>query len=134
MWSCLCARSRLWNPKLKNKWTNSRQLCGLWYVCCTRFKYFMKCSFNCCHSVNIRCFFFSSLLNVTVELSISSLFPTIPSSRASSLQYASLPPPPLGPFLDVLTLLLGVLLYTSWTTSPPPSSPPLQVAGFRRIV
>ena len=58
-------------------------------------------------------FFFSSLLNVTVELSISSLFPTIPSSRASSLQYASLPPPPLGPFLDVLTLLLGALLYTS---------------------
>ena len=94
MWSCLCARSRLWNPKLKNKWTNSRQLCGLWYVCCTRFKYFMKCSFNCCHSVDIRCFFFSSLLNVTVELSISSLFPTIPSSRASSLQYASLSPPP----------------------------------------
>ena len=131
MWSCLCARSRLWNPKLKNKWTNSRQLCGLWYVCCTRFKYYMKSSLNSCHSVDIRGFFFSSLLNVTIELSISSLFPTIPSSRASSLQYAPLPP---WSFSPCSYTSFGCVVVYILNNLPPPSSPPLQVAGFHRIV
>lgn len=76
-------------------------------------------------------FFFSSLLNVTVELSISSLFPTIPSSRASSLQYAPLPP---WSFSPCSYTSFGCVVVYILNNLPPPASPPLQVAGFHRIV
>lgn len=76
-------------------------------------------------------FFFSSLLNVTIELSISSLFPTIPSSRASSLQYAPLPP---WSFSPCSYTSFGCVVVYILNNLPPPASPPLQVAGFHRIV
>lgn len=66
-------------------------------------------------------FFFSSLLNVTVELSISSLFPTIPSSRASSLQYAPLPPWSFSPcsYTSFGCVVVYILNYLSPTLLSP---------------
>ena len=68
---------------------------------------------------------------MTVELSISSLFPTIPSSRASSLQYASFPP---WSFSPCSYTSFGCVVVYILNNLPPPSSLPLQVAGFHRIV
>lgn len=69
-------------------------------------------------------FFFSSLLNVTVELSISSLFPTIPSSRASSLQYAPLPPWSFSPcsYTSFGCVVVYILNYLSPTLLSPITS------------
>lgn len=69
-------------------------------------------------------FFFSSLLNVTIELSISSLFPTIPSSRASSLQYAPLPPWSFSPcsYTSFGCVVVYILNYLSPTLLSPITS------------